>query len=411
MKTNRLLARELWSLVRLGGPSASADGSVVVVPETTYDLDTNEGTTRLVRIVDGEPRPLTYGASATAPRVAPDGRAVAFLRSVDGKPQLHVLPLEGGEARVLTDFPLGVVASAWRPGGGWVVVTSLSRRAPTLEGTRAVLEEETHVTARTTEARVYRHWDGWLTDGRSHHVFVISPEGEARHVSRGLDALLCFAPSDPFAQLDVSPDGAHAVVSAAVHEDDARPRFALYLLDLVGDAEVRPLTAAHPAGDVAPRFVDDDRVLFGARRDAEAAWIPTQTNRFRCAIAHAAVTNLGGMMATDSTWGLARGYGADPLRDPERVNRWNPANHYATHETPTLVIHGEQDFRVPVSQGLELYGALKSKGVEARLVYYPDENHWVLSPANSIHWYGEIHAWLERFLGSPSGVDAGPLNR
>jgi dipeptidyl aminopeptidase/acylaminoacyl peptidase len=64
-----------------------------------------------------------------------------------------------------------------------------------------------------------------------------------------------------------------------------------------------------------------------------------------------------------------------------------------------LIIHGEKDYRVVVTQGLELYGVLKGKGVPARLVYYPDENHWILQPQNSIYWYKEVFDWLKRFLG------------
>ena len=63
-----------------------------------------------------------------------------------------------------------------------------------------------------------------------------------------------------------------------------------------------------------------------------------------------------------------------------------------------LRVAGERDFRVPVGQGLELYGVLKTKGVPARLVYYPDENHWVLKGQNAKHWYGEVLGWLARWL-------------
>jgi dipeptidyl aminopeptidase/acylaminoacyl peptidase len=129
-----------------------------------------------------------------------------------------------------------------------------------------------------------------------------------------------------------------------------------------------------------------------------AAWIPTRTSRYRCAVAHAAVTNLGAMLATDWPVGLPRAYGADPVTDPAAVARWSPAHHFAEHETPTLVIHGEKDYRVPYTQGLELYAALRSKGVPARLVVFPDENHWILAPANARRWYGEVQTWLERHL-------------
>lgn len=150
-------------------------------------------------------------------------------------------------------------------------------------------------------------------------------------------------------------------------------------------------------------FIDADRMAItgGSYGGYLTTWLATQTNRFACAIAHAAVTNLAAMYATDWTTGLGRAAGAEPWEDPIRNARWSPSAHYAGYETPTLVIHGERDYRVPVGQGLELYGVLKAKGVDARLVYFPDENHWILKPNNSIYWYSEVHAWLARYLGSP----------
>lgn len=130
-----------------------------------------------------------------------------------------------------------------------------------------------------------------------------------------------------------------------------------------------------------------------------SAWLTSQTDRYACAIAHAAVTNLPNMYASDLTSGRADAYGAEVWIDLDRVNRWSPAAHAKGYTTPTLVVHGERDYRVPVGQGLELYGVLRAKGVDARLVYYPDENHWILTPANSIHWYGEVTAWLRRHIG------------
>ena len=149
-------------------------------------------------------------------------------------------------------------------------------------------------------------------------------------------------------------------------------------------------------------FIDPDRMAItgGSYGGYLTAWLSTQTDRFACAIAHAAVTNLGGMYASDFTQGRPRAYGAEYFSDRERVELWSPSAHAGGHSTPTLVIHGEKDYRVPVTQGLELYGVLKAQGIDARLVYYPDENHWILKPRNSIHWYGEVLGWLERYLSS-----------
>ena len=154
---------------------------------------------------------------------------------------------------------------------------------------------------------------------------------------------------------------------------------------------------------VARGFVDPSRIAVtgGSYGGYLTAWIVSQTDRFACAIAHAAVTNLGGMHASDVVFHRATAYGAEYWEDHERVDLWSPSAHAKGYSTPTLVIHGEKDYRVPVTQGLEFYGMLKAKGVEARLVYYPDENHWILSPQNSIHWYGEFIGWLDRFIGAP----------
>lgn len=164
----------------------------------------------------------------------------------------------------------------------------------------------------------------------------------------------------------------------------------------------RPASDVLAATDVlvGRGFIDPNRMAItgGSYGGYLTAWLATQDDRFACAIAHAAVTNLGAMYASDWTTGLGRAAGARPWEDPIRNARWSPSFHYAGYDTPTLVIHSEQDYRVPVDQGLELYGILKAKGVDARLVYFPDENHWILKPNNSVYWYSEVHNWLARYL-------------
>jgi dipeptidyl aminopeptidase/acylaminoacyl peptidase len=68
--------------------------------------------------------------------------------------------------------------------------------------------------------------------------------------------------------------------------------------------------------------------------------------------------------------------------------------------TPMLVLHGELDYRVPYGNGLELYGVLQALGVPSRLVVYPNENHWILTPQNAIYWHWEMQSWLSRHIGS-----------
>jgi dipeptidyl aminopeptidase/acylaminoacyl peptidase len=147
-------------------------------------------------------------------------------------------------------------------------------------------------------------------------------------------------------------------------------------------------------------LVDPDRMAItgGSYGGYLVSWLITQTDRYRCAIAHAAVTDLPAMYGSDITMGRARAYGAEAWEDPERVQRWSPMSHGRSVSTPTLVIHGDRDYRVPVGQGLELYGMLHAKGVPTRLVHFDDEGHWILDRERSLLWYQEVGAWLDRWL-------------
>lgn len=134
------------------------------------------------------------------------------------------------------------------------------------------------------------------------------------------------------------------------------------------------------------------------------SWIGCKTDRFACIINHAGVFDLVNQFASDYTMGRERSFGGAPWTDLEGLLRWSPAHNVENYVTPTLIIHGEKDYRVPIGQGLEAYGILKGKGVDAKLVYFPDENHWVLSPQNSIFWYNEFHAWLDKHIGEEATV-------
>jgi dipeptidyl aminopeptidase/acylaminoacyl peptidase len=89
------------------------------------------------------------------------------------------------------------------------------------------------------------------------------------------------------------------------------------------------------------------------------------------------------------------------------IERWNPVHHVARWRTPMLVIHGEKDFRIPYSQSLGAFNALQRRNIPSRLLVFPDENHWILKPQNSIQWYREVHGWLDRWLRGGGGETPG----
>ena len=120
---------------------------------------------------------------------------------------------------------------------------------------------------------------------------------------------------------------------------------------------------------------------------------------FRALVAHAAVYNLYTQYAADFASELPRFGGFWEEANREMIQKTSPHYHAANFKTPTLVVHGQTDLRVPVNHGQELYQTLLMKGVPTRYVYYPNENHWILKPQNSVFWYQQVKRWFEEHGG------------
>ncbi len=131
-----------------------------------------------------------------------------------------------------------------------------------------------------------------------------------------------------------------------------------------------------------------------------AAWAEGHTDRFACIIDHAGVNDFITQFGADVTaYGFTQVLGGTPWNNPEGMQKNNPVTYAKNFKTPMLILHGELDYRVPYVNGTALYAILQSMGVPSRLVIYPNENHWILSPQNSIHWNWEVQSWLSRYLG------------
>ncbi|WOK36565.1 S9 family peptidase [Sphingomonas sp. C3-2] len=121
---------------------------------------------------------------------------------------------------------------------------------------------------------------------------------------------------------------------------------------------------------------------------------------FKCLINHAGVFDARAMAyETEELWFDEWEHGGPYFQNPAEFEKWNPVNHVTNWKTPMLVIHGEKDFRIPYTQGLAAFTALQRRNVPSRLVMFPDENHWILKPKNSIQWYGEVFDWLGKWTG------------
>ena len=122
------------------------------------------------------------------------------------------------------------------------------------------------------------------------------------------------------------------------------------------------------------------------------------TDRFKAIVSHAGLWALDQMFGTTDGPMFWRPQFGDPLTQPEMYEANSPHRHIEKIRTPMLVIHGNKDYRVPVGEALRLWWDLSQHGAEAKFLYFPDENHWILSPGHARIWYETVFAFLAQHV-------------
>jgi dipeptidyl aminopeptidase/acylaminoacyl peptidase len=147
-------------------------------------------------------------------------------------------------------------------------------------------------------------------------------------------------------------------------------------------------------------FIDKAReCALGASYGGYAAnWLLGHTDRFKCIVSH------DGMFNTISAWGTTEElwfnqweFKGTPYTNPEMYEKWSPRNAAKNFKTPTLVVHGQLDYRLDVSEGFQLFTTLQTMGVPSKMLYFPDEGHWVLKPQNSQLWWKTVNDWVDQW--------------
>eukprot|EP01028_Stygiella_incarcerata_P008920 TRINITY_DN400_c0_g5_i2.p1 TRINITY_DN400_c0_g5~~TRINITY_DN400_c0_g5_i2.p1 ORF type:complete len:728 (-),score=156.17 TRINITY_DN400_c0_g5_i2:2823-4910(-) len=128
-------------------------------------------------------------------------------------------------------------------------------------------------------------------------------------------------------------------------------------------------------------------------------WINGHTNRFKCLVFHDGIFDLESFYySTEELFFPEREMGGPPFDTTTYYNKWTPMNFVQNWQTPTLVVHSEKDYRIPLAQGIATFSALQRQGVPSRMVFFPDECHWVTNPDNSIYWHQNVIGWLDEWL-------------
>ena len=150
-------------------------------------------------------------------------------------------------------------------------------------------------------------------------------------------------------------------------------------------------------------FIDKDRecALGASYGGYMANWILGHTDRFKCIVSH------DGMFNAESAWGDTEElwfneweFKGTPYDNREMYRKWSPHQYAKNFKTPTLVVHGQLDYRLDVSQGFDLFTTLQRENVPSKMLYFPDEGHWVLKPQNSQLWYRTVNDWVDRWVGN-----------
>jgi dipeptidyl aminopeptidase/acylaminoacyl peptidase len=147
-------------------------------------------------------------------------------------------------------------------------------------------------------------------------------------------------------------------------------------------------------------FVDKNReAALGASYGGYMAnWLLGHTNRFKCIVSHDGMFNAESAYGTtEELWFANWEFGGPPWKKRDVYRKWSPHEYAQNFKTPTLVVHGQNDYRLDVSQGFDLFTTLQVLKVPSKMLYFPDEGHWVLKPQNSQLWYKTVNDWVDQW--------------
>ncbi len=373
----------------------------------------------------GEVRDLTrdFDQSAGDLAFAPDGRSVVFTSETKGTTQLYRVALAGGSPEVLTKGRFEHHAPQLTADGRAIVC--LRQRTerpfelvvlPASGGDGVPISDENGAIYRDLALPQVRERWTKASDGQQIHSWVVLPPG---FDPKQKYPMLLYCQGGPQSMVgqwfsfrwNFHLMAAQGYVVLAVNRRGL-PGFGQAWNDQIsgdwGGQAMQDLLAATDDLFTEP-WIDRQRTAaVGASFGGYTVyWLMgnDQKNRFCAMVAHCGVFNLEAMtLATEELFFVDWDLGGQYWRDPkarQNCELFSPNRFLQRWDTPLLVIHGEKDFRVPLTEGLQAFTAARQKGVPARFLYLPEEGHWVSSPQTSVLWYRVFFDWLDRYCKKP----------
>jgi dipeptidyl aminopeptidase/acylaminoacyl peptidase len=407
------------------GPVYSPDGKWLVF--VSFDTDrafNDQGHLTLLARRGGAMRALApdFDRAATKTQWTPDSTALLFVAEDRGRVGLHRLALDATQPSPVV--PGGTLSGFARSRDGRVLAFARASAShpPALFACRGDGSRERSIES-VNRALLARHAMGQVREftvkgwhGEPVQVWVVYPPGFDPKKKWPLLHSIHGGPHN------AHQDGWHfrwntqvfagrGYVVACVNYHGSSGFGQKFLETITGRYGEKEYADTEAATDflVKQGYIDRHRLVAtgGSYGGYMVAFMNGHTDRYKAYVCHAGCYDWVSMMATDAFGFFAKELGAFHWDNPQLVMRQSPHHYVKAAGTPTLVIHGELDYRVPATQALQYYNTLKAKDVPARLVWFPDENHWILKPQNSRLWYAEFFAWVERHA-APGPPRVGP---
>jgi dipeptidyl aminopeptidase/acylaminoacyl peptidase len=346
--------------------------------------------------------------------LSPDGMSIWFTAAQQGREDLFTVPAAGGvPSRVLQ----GGSISAARPGAGFAIFSKSTLTAPA---------DIFRVAADGKDVKPLTHENtGWLKDvafadpqsltattatGQKIQYWLIKPPNFDAAKKYPVVFLIHGGPQGAWedawsARWNPSLWAAQGWVIALPNPRGSFGFGQTFVDQISGDWGGRAMTDIDAVVAAVSRmpFTDSQHMgIAGASYGGYAVnWILGHTKRFKAAVTHDGVFNLESMsLATEELWFTEWEFGGRPWDAKARAQfaRWSPHLYAHNIRTPTLIITNEQDFRVPVDQGLQMFTVLRRNGVPSEALVFPDEGHWVLKALNSRAWHEAVFGWMRKYL-------------
>jgi dipeptidyl aminopeptidase/acylaminoacyl peptidase len=352
---------------------------------------------------------------------APDSGAIYFTSTDKGEIPIYRLPVKSLEGRAAQPMPQEVARGAnddlvISPDGKTLVFTRMSIQAPAevyklnLDSKQAepLSRLNDAILAKVAMSPMESFWFAGA-DGVKVQGFLVKPPAFQPNKKYPLKFLIHGGPQGAWGdewsyRWNAELFAANGYVVVQVNPRGSTGYGQAFVDGVNGDWGGKPYIDLMKGVDYVEHaypFVDKDRecALGASYGGFMINWMLGHTDRFKCLVSHDGLFNAESAYgSTEELWFNEWEFHGTPWANPENYRKWSPREYVTQFKTPTLVVHGQLDYRLDVSEGFQLFTTLQRLKIPSKMLYFPDEGHWVLKPQNSQLWYKTVNDWVDQYL-------------